>query len=78
MPDVKRPPERIRQTVPAEIKVQRKLERQPEASVFRPTSPKQLPTKQVKEPKVRGTKNTERTGTERKGEKREQPQKRER
>jgi hypothetical protein len=78
IPDVKQPPERIRQTAPAEIKVQRKLERQPEASVFRPGSQKPLPTRQIKEPKVRGTKGTERTGTEHKGEKRDQQQKRER
>ena len=81
IPDVKRPPDRIQRTAPAEIKVQRKLERQPEASVFRPASPKPLPTRQVKEPKVvvRGTKGTERTGIERKGEiKRDQQQKRER
>ena len=81
IPDVKRPPDRIQRTAPAEIKSQRKLERQPEASVFRPASPKPLPTRQVKEPKVvvRGTKGTERTGTERKGEiKRDQQQKRER
>jgi hypothetical protein len=80
VPDVKRPPDRIRRTMPAEIKVQRKLEREPEASVFRPGSPKQMPTRQVKEPKVvvRGTKSTERTEPQEKREKREQPQKRER
>jgi hypothetical protein len=77
MPEVKRPPDRIRQAAPAEIKVQRKLEREPEASVFRPGSPKQLPTRQLKEPKVvvRGKKSTDRTEPK---EKREQSQKRER
>jgi hypothetical protein len=77
MPEVKRPPDRIRQTAPAEIKVQRKLEREPEASVFRPGSPKQLPTRQLKEPKVvvRGKKGTNHTEPK---EKREQPQKHER
>lgn len=73
-PDPKRPPDRIKRIMPAEIKVQRRLVREREASVFRSGSPKPLPLKQLKEPKVvvRGTRHPEHQ------EKRERPQNRER
>lgn len=74
VPDEKRPPDRINRTVPADIRVQRKLVREREASVFIPGPPKQLPLRQLKEPKVivRGTRSPEHR------ENRERLQKRER
>jgi hypothetical protein len=74
VPESKRPPERIRQTMPAEIKVQRRIVRERDASVFRPEAPKPLQLKQLKEPKViiRGKRPPEQQ------DKKERPQKRER
>jgi hypothetical protein len=51
-PAQQQPPERIQQVKPAEIKVERKLMKEREASVFKPGSQKPLFLKQLKEPKV--------------------------
>jgi Family of unknown function (DUF6600)/FecR protein len=51
-PGRKQPPERIQRIRPAEIKVERKLMKQRESSVFKPNSRKPLVLKQMKEPKV--------------------------
>ncbi|MBI5810122.1 MAG: FecR domain-containing protein [Deltaproteobacteria bacterium] len=51
-PETTPPPERIRQVKPEQIRKERKLVQDREASVFRPEHPKPLRLKQVREPKV--------------------------
>jgi len=51
-PAPKQPPERIQRIKPAEIKVERKLVKEREASVFKPGTQRPLLLKQLKEPKV--------------------------
>ena len=51
-PAHQQPPERIQRIRPAEIKIERKLIKERDASVFRPESQKPLVIKQLKEPKV--------------------------
>ncbi len=51
-PALKQPPERIQRIKPAEIKIERKLLKERDASVFKHESQKPLSLKQMKEPKV--------------------------
>jgi len=51
-PAAKQPPERIQRIKPAEIKRERQLVKEREASVFKQQPQKPLPLKQLKEPKV--------------------------
>ncbi len=51
LPVEKQPPERVRNMRPEEMKVQRKLVRERDASVFSTERPQNLPVKQLREPK---------------------------
>lgn len=51
-PMVQKPPERVRKTRPEEIKKERRLVKDRDASVFRPQPPENLPVKKMNEPKV--------------------------
>ena len=51
LPAERQPPERVRNIRPEEMKIQRKLVRERDASVFRQERPQNLPVKQLQEPK---------------------------